>query len=191
VKQEPEIYISTDIEADGPIPGAHSMLSLASAAYRPDKTLVSTFTINLETLADAAPDARTMAWWQDFPEAWEKCRQNTRSPEDAMHEYLAWLNSLSGRRVFVGFPASWDFMWVYWYLVRFTGERPFRENALDVRSYAMGMRKATFQETTRTYLPKRWFDEGLPHTHVALDDAIEQGAMFCNMLAENRRNGGG
>ncbi|HCU53603.1 MAG TPA: exonuclease, partial [Gammaproteobacteria bacterium] len=33
VKQEPEIYISTDIEADGPIPGAHSMLSLASAAY--------------------------------------------------------------------------------------------------------------------------------------------------------------
>jgi len=25
----------------------------------------------------------------------------------------------------------------------------------------------------------------LPHTHVALDDAIEQGAMFCNMLKEN------
>jgi len=190
VKQEPEIYISTDIEADGPIPGAHSMLSLASAAYRPDKTLVSTFTINLETLTGAVPDARTMAWWKDFPVAWEKCRQNTRSPEVAMREYLAWLNGLPGRRVFVGFPASWDFMWVYWYLVRFTGERPFRENALDVRSYAMGMRKVNFQETTRTYLPKRWFDEGLPHTHVALDDAIEQGAMFCNMMAENRRTGG-
>jgi hypothetical protein len=33
--------------------------------------------------------------------------------------------------------------------------------------------------------PKHWF-EPHPHTHVALDDAIEQGALFCNMLAENR-----
>jgi hypothetical protein len=31
-------------------------------------------------------------------------------------------------------------------------------------------------------MPKRWFDD-LPHSHVALDDAIEQGALFCNMLA--------
>jgi hypothetical protein len=28
-----EIYVSTDIEADGPIPGPHSMLSFASVAY--------------------------------------------------------------------------------------------------------------------------------------------------------------
>jgi len=183
----PEIFVSTDIEADGPIPGPHSMLSLASAAYTREKKLISTFSINLETLPGATPDARTMAWWKDFPEAWEKCRLNPRSPESAMADYLAWLKTLTGRAVFLGFPASWDFMWVYWYLVRFTGERPFRENALDVRSYAMGMRKVAFQETTRTYLPKRWFDEGLPHTHVALDDAIEQGAMFCNMLAENQK----
>jgi hypothetical protein len=189
VKTEPELYVSTDIEADGPIPGPHSMLSLASAAYRPDKTLVSTFSINLETLPGAAPDARTMAWWQDYPEAWEKCRHDARAPEQAMRQYLDWLKGLAGRLVFLGLPAAWDFMWVYWYLLRFTGERPFREAALDVRSYAMGMRKVSFHETTRTYLPKRWFDDGLPHTHVALDDALEQGTMFCNMLAENTRGG--
>ena len=28
-----EIYISTDVETDGPIPGPHSMLSIGSAAY--------------------------------------------------------------------------------------------------------------------------------------------------------------
>ena len=28
-----EIYVSTDIEADGPIPGPNSMLSFGSAAY--------------------------------------------------------------------------------------------------------------------------------------------------------------
>lgn len=28
-----EVYVSTDVEADGPIPGPNSMLSFASAAY--------------------------------------------------------------------------------------------------------------------------------------------------------------
>lgn len=36
-----EVYISTDIETDGPIPGKYSMLSLGSAAYK-DYKLVST-----------------------------------------------------------------------------------------------------------------------------------------------------
>jgi hypothetical protein len=186
VKQQPEIFVSTDIEADGPIPGPHSMLSLASAAYRADKTVIATFSANLDTLPDAQADARTTAWWQQFPKAWEQCRQGTRAPDVVMREYLTWLRALPGQAVFVGWPASWDFMWVYWYLVRFTGERPFREAALDIRSYAMGMRKSEFRRTSRTYLPKRWFDPGLAHTHVALDDALEQGAVFCNMLAENK-----
>ena len=38
-----EIYVSTDIEADGPIPGQNSMLSFGSAAYKADKTLVYDF----------------------------------------------------------------------------------------------------------------------------------------------------
>jgi len=182
--KKPETYVSTDIEADGPIPGPHSMLSLASAAYAADKSLLSTFTANLRTLEGAVPHERTMEWWTQFPEAWEACRRDVRDPAEVMREYLDWLRSLPGRVVFVGLPATWDFMWVYWYLVRFTGERPFRENALDIRSYAMGMRRSEFRQTTRTYLPDRWFDP-LPHTHVALDDALEQGALFCNMLAEN------
>jgi hypothetical protein len=35
-------------------------------------------------------------------------------------------------------------------------------------------------------MPARWFDD-LPHTHRALDDAVEQGALFCNILAERSR----
>ena len=33
--------------------------------------------------------------------------------------------------------------------------------------------------------PAAWMDP-LPHTHVALDDALEQGALFCNMLTTLR-----
>lgn len=182
----PEIFVSTDIEADGPIPGPYSMLSFASAAYLADKTLVSTYAANLRTLQGASGHPDTMAWWNSFPEAWAACRKDPRAPEDVMPEYCAWLEQLPGRAVFVGWPATWDFMWIYWYLVRFARARPFRENGIDIRSYAMGMRRSEFRVTSRTYLPKRWFDD-LPHTHVALDDALEQGAMFCNMLAENKR----
>ena len=45
-----EIYVSTDVETDGPIPGPHSMLSFASAAYSARKELLGTFSANLETL---------------------------------------------------------------------------------------------------------------------------------------------
>jgi hypothetical protein len=41
-----EIYISTDIEADGRIPGPHSMLNIGAATYTADKVLVSTFSAN-------------------------------------------------------------------------------------------------------------------------------------------------
>mgnify|MGYP006271555593 CR=1 FL=1 len=179
-----EIYVSTDIEADGPIPGPHSMLSLGSAAYTADKTCLATFSANLETLPEAAPHPKTMAWWQEHPDAWAACRRAPRPPEQVMPEYAQWLNSLGGKPMFVGWPASWDFMWVYWYLTRFTGERPFSEAAIDIRSYAMGMRRVDFRKAGKNYLPRRWFDPQ-PHTHVALDDAVEQGALFCNMLREN------
>lgn len=180
-----EIYISTDVEADGPIPGPHSMLSLGAAAYTADKVLVSTFSANLETLPGAQAHPRTAEWWARHPEAWAASRQNLESPEHAMKRYVTWIRSLEGKPVFVGYPASFDFMFVYWYLIRFVGESPFGHSALDIKSFAMAVLKTNYRETTKRHMPKRWFDK-IPHTHVAVDDAIEQGALFCNMLRESR-----
>src|ERR1043165_908348 len=109
----PEIYLSTDVETDGPIPGPHSMLSFGSAAYAADKTLVSTFTANLETLPGAAPHPKTAAWWATQPDAWAACRTNLEAPEAAMKRYVAWIRSLDGRPVFVAYPAGFDFLFVY------------------------------------------------------------------------------
>src|SRR5215211_1719551 len=102
-----EIYVSTDVEADGPIPGPHSMLSFASAAFRPDKTLVGTFSANLATLPEATPDPKTMEWWRTQPEAWAACRADLRDPAVAMPEYVAWLKGLPGKPVFVAYPAAY------------------------------------------------------------------------------------
>jgi len=181
-----EIYVSTDVETDGPIPGPHSMLSFASAAYWRDKTLHSTFSANLLTLPGAAGDPKTMDWWQTQPEAWSTARENARDPTVVMPEYVAWLKGLPAQPVFVAYPAAYDFMFVYWYLIRFAGESPFSHSALDIKTYAMALLGKKFRECVKRNMPKTWVDS-LPHTHKALDDAVEQGALFCNMLAARER----
>ena len=180
------MYVSTDVEADGPIPGPHSMLSFASAAFMADKTLLGTFSRNLEALPEAKADPKTAAWWESQPEAWAACRADVRPPEETMRDYLRWLKALPGKPVFVGYPAAYDFMFVYWYLIRFTGESPFSHSALDIKTFAMAILGSDYRESTKRNMPKRWFDK-LPHTHLALDDAIGQGALFCNMLQEIRK----
>ncbi len=179
-----EIYISTDIETDGPIPGPYSLLSFGSAAYTSDKTLISTFSANLETLDGATAHPKTVAWWATQPEAWAACRKDLQKPDVAMRAYVEWIQRLKGKPVFVAYPAGFDFLFIYWYLIRFVGESPFSHSALDIKSYAMAVLKLPYRDSTPRNMPKEWFDP-LPHTHVALDDALEQGALFCNMLQFN------
>src|SRR5437763_14310319 len=101
-----------------------------------------------------------------------------------MRRYVAWIQKLPGRPVFVAYPAGFGFLFFYWYLIRFAGESPFSFSALDMKTYAMALLKKEYRQSTKRNMPRHWFDK-LPHTHQALDDAIEQGALFCNMLREN------
>jgi hypothetical protein len=187
---KPEVYVSTDIETDGPIPGVNSMLSFGSAAYTLKDGLLGTFSVNLVQLEGAVSDPVTRReFWDKNPEAWAACRMNLRDPAEAMQEYVTWVRKLSAKPVFVGYPATFDFMFIYWYLVRFTGASPFSFSALDIKTYAMAVLKMPFRDTTKKLMPQRWFPEA-KHTHVALDDAIEQGGLFLNILRENVRPNG-
>ena len=180
----PEIYISTDVETDGPIPGPHSMLSIGSAAYTADKRLIATFGANLETLPGASGYPETMDWWATQAEAWAACRTDPQPPAAVMQRYADWIDALPGKPVFVGYPAAFDFLFVYWYLIRFVGRSPFSHSALDIKTYAMALLKRPYRRISKQTMPAEWFDP-LPHTHVALDDAIAQGALFCNLLKAN------
>lgn len=180
-----EIYFSTDVETDGPIPGLNSMLSLGSAAYTGEGKLLGTFEVNLHTLEGATADADTMAWWSRQQKAWKACRENPIAPEDAMSQFVKWVKSYHGSPVFVAYPAGFDFLFVYWYLIRFAGESPFSHSALDMKTFAMSLMGTEYRQSTKRNMPRRWF-ESRPHTHRALDDALEQGALFCKMLAEWR-----
>jgi hypothetical protein len=184
-----EIYVSTDIEADGPIPGRYSMLSFASAAFDADGTMLGTHTANLLTLPDAIADPETTAWWERNPDAWRACRSDPRDPGEAMSAYRAWLEELPGKPVFVGYPAAYDFMFVHWYLVRFAGGSPFSHSALDLKSFAMAVLGTDFRGTAKRAMPREWFSPA-KHTHVALDDAIEQGELWFAMRRAARAGRG-
>jgi hypothetical protein len=137
-------------------------------------------------LSGAQGDPKTMEWWRGQPAAWAACRANTRDAAVVMPEYARWLRRLPGKPVFVAYPAAYDFMFVHWYLIRFTGESPFSFSALDIKTYAMAVLGTNYRDAVKRNMPPEWFDE-LPHTHVALDDAKSQGALFCNMLADRTR----
>lgn len=197
-----EIYFSTDVETDGPIPGPNSMLSLGSAAFSPEGKLLAVFSVNLETLPDAQSDPDTRKWWGEHPEAYSATRVNPLSPAEAMKLFSEWVENVTSRctgqgpvrrakPVFVGFPAGFDFLFVYWYLIRFTGQSPFSFSALDGKTYAMALLKTDYRGSVKRNYPKHWLraeNQKLKHTHVAVEDAVEQGRIFCNMLAANRGN---
>ena len=185
-----ECYFSVDVETDGPIPGPHSMLSLGAAAFiekdgKP--ALISTFSRNFETLPGATMHPKTKSeFWDKQPKAWEECRKDPRDPKEAMGEFVAWVNSITvGKPVFVGYPAGFDQLFVYWYTIFHGYESPFSFSALDIKSYVSGYKAWDYRECTKRNMPRHWFPKS-PHTHVAVEDAIEQGGLFMNILLENQ-----
>ena len=178
-----DIYLSVDIESDGPIPGKNSMLSLGAVAIDINKKIHGEFEVNLELLPEATPDPNTMEFWGKNPEAWKVCRENIVSPEDGMKSYREFLKQLPSRPIFMGYPACFDFMFHHWYLIYFTGKDPCGFSGLDLKSYAAGLKGLSYRQSTKRNFPKIWF-ENMKHDHTALTDARGQAVLGINMLRE-------
>ena len=182
-----EVFISVDVETDGPIPGPYSMLSLGAVALTVSGSNLGEFAINLELLEGASSDPDTMSWWAKQPrEIWEACRSNPKSPQEAMLQFSTWVRDIADEHhrtpVCVAYPAGFDFMFIYWYLMRFLAKSPFSFSCLDIKTYAMAVLKMPFRQTTKKNMPKAWFEGLPPHEHIACSDAREQGLLFLRML---------
>ena len=182
-----EIYVSIDIEADGPIPGEYSMLSLGAAAFdvtsKNPRKPISTFEVNILPLPDAKQDPDTMQFWARNKEAWNYVTSNQVGAAAAMRDFKVWVEKLPGNPVLIGYPVTFDFMFVYWYYVKMIGSRPvFGFQGLDIKTLAMDKLSLHYRGTTKKRFPKHWSDGAPRHTHKALDDAIGQGIILVNML---------
>ncbi|MBW0103739.1 hypothetical protein [Pseudonocardia sp. KRD291] len=120
-----QFYVTTHIHTDGPIPGPHSLLTLASAAHTGDGTVISTFSANIRELPGATLHPTALENWRSRAEDWLSTRRAARPPAQVTNAYASWVSGLGGAPVFVTDPDEPDHLFCYWYLQRFAGRWPF------------------------------------------------------------------
>lgn len=173
------IYVVTDVECDGPVPGLHSMLSFASVAVSPDGDEHGEFEAVLGKLEGASADPETMAFWRTQPEAYAAATRNPEPPETVMKRFVDWVRTLAGDAIFAAHPLAIDGPWIDFYLQRFAQERLFegpwrpkrlfRSTPLCLTSFAAGRLGWPTWECDVDRYPADWL--GQEHTHCAVDDA--------------------
>jgi ribonuclease T len=170
-----EIYISVDIETAGPIPGEYSMLSLGACQI--DKTDLN-FYVELRPITEKFNTeamnvvGKTLS---DFKECGVE-------PLEAMSKFNDWLATIKNENeiVFVGFNAAFDWSFVNWYFHYYLGANPFGFGGVDIKSFYMGISGCSWADSRSSRIPDS-LKGSSPHTHNALDDAIEQAEMFRQM----------
>jgi DNA polymerase III epsilon subunit-like protein len=173
------LYVAVDVEADGPIPGPYSMISLGMAvAGRPDLT----FYTELRPISEEfVPQALAVSGLDR-----DRLLREAPPAEEAMRSAASWVNGLRrvGRPVFLAAPAVWDGMFVHWYFMRFLGKSPFGAtgSGVDLRSYWMGLTGCEWVETRKGAIKHALALTGLPHTHHAGEDAAELAQVFAAVL---------
>jgi len=187
----PTCFIVTDIEADGPDPGRHSMLSFASVAVDATGRAFAEFSVVLRPLPDLARDADTMAWWARQPQAWAAATRDAIDPAEAMRSWAAWVAGLPDVPVFVGHPVTFDGAWIDWYLQKFIGRRLFERPrqpglsagaGLDLSTMVMAVHGWDYRQCNSAHYPEAWFG-GHHHSHCALDDARGYAHLLALLLA--------
>ncbi|MEJ8671706.1 MULTISPECIES: 3'-5' exoribonuclease domain-containing protein [unclassified Streptomyces] len=185
----PSLYISVDIEADGPIPGPYSMLSLGAAvagmqdaegftAADPEK---DTFYRELRPISDEfVPEALAVSGLDR-----ERLREEGVDPALALAQFTRWVREVGGdaQPVMCGYPASYDWTFLYWYLIRFTGASPFgHSGCMDMKTLYATKAGLPLRAVAKGTMPRELLSRRR-HTHHALDDAVEQAELFANLMA--------
>jgi len=187
-------YVVCDIEADGPIPGPHSMISLGAVAVNKEGYQYGEFEINFLPLENAKPHPVTIKWFTTHaPEAFEYTKLNQVSPKKGMNKFADWLLTLPPPRVMAAHPAPLDFMWINWYIQTFLIDRleepPFTspffdskgQGAFDIKSYAAAVLRKKFTEIHRDNYPSELHDN-TKHSHKAIEDAREYAQLLIKLL---------
>lgn len=111
---KPTLYVSFDIESDGPCPLVNNMLSLGIYFLDKDLNCIFEYQINYELMDDHVDDQQTMEFWALNPEMYNLTRQNQQPIIQSMYELSKMLAnmSLDYKLHFVAMPACFDWMFL-------------------------------------------------------------------------------
>lgn len=176
---QPECFISVDIETAGPVPSGYAILSIGACLVADPE---QTFYVELQPEHTATiPEALAVTGLSI-----ETLLERGERPQMAMSMFEDWvLNQVpSGSRpVFTAFNACFDWMFVADYFERFLGRNPFGHSALDIKAFAMGAGNTSWAATSMDVLAAQHLG-GRALTHHALADAVDQAELFRHLLDE-------
>lgn len=177
--EQPECFVSVDVETAGPTPARYSMLSIgACLVTEPEQG----FYVELKPEAPAVvPEALAVSGL-----SMDALASDGVPPAEAMERFDRWLTEVvpAGHRpVLVALNAPFDWMFVADYFDRHLGRNPFGHSALDIKAFYMGMADVTWARTGMHWLAPAYLD-GRALTHHALADAREQAELFRRLLAD-------
>lgn len=146
-----------DIEADGPIPGAYSMIALG--AVKVEVGLPEGFLGYCRPIsATWVPEALAVSGLSR-----ETC-ETFAEPVQLLLDFEAWIETHNrGRATFISDNNGFDWMFVCWYFHQFLGRNPFGHSSQNLGSLYKGFVKDSFQNFKHL--------RQTPHTHNPLDDA--------------------
>jgi len=183
-----DMYFSADVETDGPIPGPYSMLSFALVVagsfngrrfHRPE-TYDESFYAQLAPISDEfEPEALAVNGLDR-----DALIKIGTPPAQAMRDASHWIRERCGdaKPVLVAYPLSFDWSWLYWYFIRFTGASPFKHSqCFDIKTAVAVKRGIPLSTAGRKHLPPR-LRSTKDNTHHAVDDAIAQAEIFANVF---------
>ena len=159
-----------DVEADGPIPGDYSMISLGAVVV--EEGLDRSFYGELRPISEQfIPEALAVSGFS---------REETmefRDPQMVMESFRDWLKDLrSDRLLFVSDNNGFDWQFVNWYFHHFTGSNPFGFSSTNLGSLYKGLVKDTFQNFKHLRKTR--------HTHHPVDDARGNAEALLHMKKE-------
>ena len=178
-------HVPKGIETDGPVPGRHSILSLGAAAFAEAGVEAGCFSADFEARPGLAPNPGTMEWRATQPEARARLPQGAAATGGGHGKICGLGLCPAGRPVFVAHPAAFDFPFVLDYLDEYVGKNPFGCAVINVRTYSMALLRRPYRASGKFAMPRAGIDPS-PHTHIALDDAVEQGRLSCTRLRASR-----
>jgi hypothetical protein len=187
--KQADLYVSVDIEADGPVPGRYSMLAVGMCVagrfdgeqFEACDPTDQTFYRELQPAGGEVDPAALAVARLDR----ERLSREGATPQQAMHDAADWLTSVAGndRPIVCAFPAAFDWSFLWWYMVTYGPSEPplTFSSCLDMKTMFAVKGRQAFSMSGISSLPAK-LRSSRTHTHHALDDAIEQADIFAALF---------
>ncbi|ARJ68791.1 exonuclease [Paracoccus contaminans] len=184
-----DVYFSADVETDGSVPGPYSMLSFSMvlAGTFDGQRFTRPHSYDEYFYAELAPISTNFQPEALAVNGLDRSRLilTGTSPPDAMNAAYDWVmrTSLGGTPILVAYPVAFDWTWLYWYFSVFSAKgSPFGySNCYDIKTAFAAKGGSQVSLSGRSKMPPR-LQSKKPHTHNAVDDAIEQAEIFANVF---------